>query len=152
MNELVGLLVNAPYSSSSPGGVHTGLERFVDCLARGNTDLGPALAFNGYRGVQNSRFLILPWCKVHGLASHVLGLAAKRVGEDWSAAFHVTPVMLETFVEMDRFKGICYKAANWQCLGTTTGRGKKGANNAKIGIKSVWVYPLTRHFRKILCQ
>lgn len=105
-----------------------------------------------HRVINNARFLILPWIKVPHLASKLLSMTAKRVQADWLKRYHYKPVLLETFVEVERFKGICYKAANWQCLGTTTGRGKKGANNAKIGIKSVWVYPLTRHFKKILCQ
>ncbi|RKZ94993.1 MAG: hypothetical protein DRQ43_06050 [Gammaproteobacteria bacterium] len=105
-----------------------------------------------HRVINNARFLILPWIKIPHLASKLLSIAAKRVQVDWLERYHYKPVLLETFVEVERFKGICYKAANWQCLGTTTGRGKKGANNARIGIKSVWIYPLTRHFRKILCQ
>lgn len=101
--------------------------------------------------VQNSRFLILPWCKVPGLASHILGLAAKRVGEDWAAAFHVRPVMLETFVEKDRFKGTCYRAANWVYLGETQGRGRMDRTHKKSEpVKSVWVYPLARSFREVL--
>lgn len=105
-----------------------------------------------HRVINNARFLILPWIKVPHLASKLLSMTAKRVQADWLERYHYKPVLLETFVEVERFKGICYKAANWQCLGTTTGRGKKGASNANIGIKSVWVYPLTRHFKKILCQ
>ena len=101
--------------------------------------------------INNARFLILPWIKVPHLASKLLSMAAKRVQVDWLERYHYKPVLLETFVEVERFKGICYKAANWQCLGTTTGRGKKGDNKANIGIKSVWVYPLTRNFKKILC-
>ena len=101
--------------------------------------------------INNARFLILPWIRVPHLASKLLSMAAKRVQADWLERYHYQPVLLETFVATEHFKGTCYKAANWQCLGTTTGRGKKGANNANIGIKSVWVYPLTRHFKKILC-
>ena len=102
--------------------------------------------------INNARFLILPWIRVPHLASKLLSMVAKRVQSDWLERYHYQPVLLETFVEVKRFKGTCYKAANWLCLGTTTGRGKKGSNKAHIGIKSVWIYPLTRRYKKILCQ
>jgi len=102
--------------------------------------------------INNARFLILPWIRVPHLASKLLSMVAKRIPSDWLERYHYQPVLLETFVEIKRFKGICYKAANWQCLGTTTGRGKKGSNQARLPIKSVWVYPLTKHFRKMLCE
>ena len=101
--------------------------------------------------INNARFLILPWVRVPNLASKLLSMAARRVQVDWLERYHYQPVLLETFVAVEQFKGTCYKAANWQCLGTTTGRGKKGDQNANIGIKSVWVYPLTRNFTKVLC-
>jgi hypothetical protein len=101
--------------------------------------------------INNARFLILPWVRVPHLASKLLSMAARRVQTDWLERYHYQPVLLETFVAVEQFKGTCYKAANWQCLGTTTGRGKKGSHKANIGIKSVWVYPLTRHFKKVLC-
>jgi len=101
--------------------------------------------------INNARFLILPWIRVPHLASKLLSMAAKRVQADWLERYHYQPVLLETFVATEHFKGTCYKAANWQYLGTTTGRGKKGDKKTNIGIKSVWVYPLTRHFKKILC-
>ena len=102
--------------------------------------------------INNARFLILPWIRVPHLASKLLSMVAKRVQTDWFERYHYQPVLLETFVEIKRFKGTCYKAANWECVGTTTGRGKKGNNKADIGIKSIWIYPLTRHYKKILCQ
>lgn len=101
--------------------------------------------------INNARFLILPWIQVPHLASKLLSMAAKRVQADWLERYHYQPVLLETFVEVKRFKGTCYKAANWQCLGTTTGRGKKGGNQASLPVKSVWIYPLNKHFKKILC-
>ena len=101
--------------------------------------------------VQNSRFLILPWCKIQGLASHVLGLASRRIGKDWTETFHVTPVMLETFVEMNRFNGTCYRAANWINVGETQGRGRMDRTHKKSEpVKSVWVYPLVRNYQKAL--
>ncbi len=101
--------------------------------------------------INNARFLILPWVRVPHLASKLLSMAARRVQTDWLARYHYQPVLLETFVAVEQFKGTCYKAANWQCLGNTTGRGKKGSQKANIGIKSVWVYPLTRNFKQVLC-
>jgi Druantia protein DruA len=101
--------------------------------------------------INNARFLILPWIKVPHLASKILSMAARRVQADWLERYHYQPVLLETFVEVERFKGTCYKAANWQCLGTTTGRGKKGGHQASLPVKSVWIYPLNKHFKKILC-
>ena len=102
--------------------------------------------------VNNARFLILPWIRVPHLASKLLSMAAKRIPSDWFERYHYQPVLLETFVATKHFKGTCYKAANWHYLGTTTGRGKKGDQKTNIGIKSVWVYPLNRHFKKILCE
>jgi hypothetical protein len=97
--------------------------------------------------VNNARFLIPPWVTSRHMASRLLGMAARRLPKDWAARYGYRPVLLETFVERDRFKGTCYNAANWRCLGETTGRGKLGDNNAIGAIKTVWVYPLTDDFR-----
>ena len=72
--------------------------------------------------VNNARFLILPWVTSRNLASKALGMAARRLPGDWEAAYSYRPVLLETFVQKDRFAGTCYKAANWTCLGDTKGR------------------------------
>jgi hypothetical protein len=103
--------------------------------------------------VQNSRFLILPWCKVRGLASHVLSLAARQIGQSWEKAFKVSPVLLETFVDLSRYKGTCYRAANWVHLGETQGRGRMDREN-EYGepVKSLWVYPLAKDFKQVLCS
>ncbi len=101
--------------------------------------------------INNARFLILPWIQIPHLASKLLSMAAKRVQGDWLERYHYQPVLLETFVEVKRFKGTCYKAANWECLCTTTGRGKKGGNQPSLPVKSVWIYPLNKHFKKLLC-
>jgi hypothetical protein len=103
--------------------------------------------------VNNARFLILPWIRCRNLASRVLALTARRLADDWDKAYAYRPVLLETFVEKPRFTGTCYKAANWQYLGDTKGRGKLDAahRNAEP-IKSVWVYPLVRNFRGHLCK
>jgi len=106
---------------------------------------------NRQRIVQNSRFLILPNVRVKGLASHVLAKAARQVVADWEAAYAVRPVLLETFVDVSRFAGTCYRAANWQCLGETTGRGRMDRHHrVEEQVKSVWVYPLSRGWRKQL--
>lgn len=102
--------------------------------------------------VNNARFLILPWVRVPHLASKILALAAKGLARDWENKYKYRPVLLETFVETDRFSGICYKAANWQLHGYTKGRGKLDSfhRNDKP-IKSVWTYPLHKKALSILC-
>jgi hypothetical protein len=103
--------------------------------------------------VNNARFLILPWIRCHNLASRVLALIARRLADDWHTTYAYRPVLLETFVEKPRFTGTCYKAANWQYLGDTKGRGKLDSSHRKAEpIKSVWVYPLVSDFRRQLCS
>lgn len=102
--------------------------------------------------VSNSRFLILPWIHSKGLASRVLSLAARRLPADWQARYNYRPVLLETFVERDRFKGTCYKAAGWTCVGETKGRGKLDiANEYKLPVKTIWIKPLEGDFSAHLC-
>ena len=102
--------------------------------------------------VNNSRFLILPWIFSKNLASKVLSLTAKRISDDWEELYKYRPVLLETFVEDKRFSGTCYKAANWQYIGMTKGRGKKDKfNRPTLPLKKIFVYPIKKDFRKILC-
>lgn len=103
--------------------------------------------------VNNARFLILPWVNSRNLASRILALAAKRLAKDWHARYQYTPVLLETFVEQQRFTGACYRAANWIHVGQTQGRGKldRQHENARP-IKDIYLYPLHKHFRKTLCD
>jgi len=99
----------------------------------------------------NTRFLILPWVQVPHLASHILGRMAARISEDWQALYGHPIYFLETFVDPERFRGTCYRAANWVLLGKTTGRGKQ--SNSYVpnrSIKEVLGYPLTRRFRQFL--
>lgn len=99
----------------------------------------------------NTRFLILPWVRVEHLASHILGRMAARVSEDWQRMYGHPIYFLETFVDPDRFRGTCYRAANWILLGKTTGRGKQ--SNSYVpnrSIKDVLGYPLTKRFRELL--
>ena len=97
------------------------------------------------------RFLILPWVQVPHLASHLLSRVAKRIRGDWVEKYGHPVHLLETFVERDRFRGTCYQAANWLCVGETTGRTRNDRVNAvHAPRKAIYVYPLTRHFRKDL--
>jgi len=101
--------------------------------------------------VNNARFLILPWVQSKNLASMILSKATQRLSDDWQAQYEYRPVLLETFVEKPRFKGTCYKAANWRYLGQTKGRGKLGpAGKQSVPIKDLWVYPLDAAFRVCL--
>jgi hypothetical protein len=101
--------------------------------------------------VNNARFLLLPWVASKHLASKLLGLAARRLPHDWSARYGYRPVLLETFVEKPRFAGTCYRAANWQHVGDTQGRGKLDTDHERaLAVKSIWVLPLSEQFRQIL--
>ena len=103
--------------------------------------------------VNNARFLIPPWIRCQNLASRVLAIVSRRLADDWQARYAYRPVLLETFVEKPRFTGTCYKAANWQYLGDTQGRGKLDTlhRNAQP-VKSIWIYPLARNFQQHLCH
>ena len=99
----------------------------------------------------NTRFLILPWVRVEHLASHILGRMAARISVDWQRLYRHPIYFLETFVDPERFRGTCYRAANWELLGRTTGRGKQ--SNSYVpnrSIKEVLGYPLTKRFRELL--
>jgi hypothetical protein len=99
----------------------------------------------------NTRFLILPWVRVEHLASHILGRMAARISDDWQGLYEHPIHFLETFVDPTRFRGTCYRAANWVLLGKTTGRGKQ--SNSYVPnrpIKEVLGYPLTKRFRELL--
>ncbi|MCP4217520.1 MAG: DUF4338 domain-containing protein [bacterium] len=104
--------------------------------------------------VNNSRFLIFPWVGVKNLASSVLAMAVRRVPEDWQHCYGYRPVLMETLVDRERFKGTCYKAANWTHMGKTTGRGRMDRRNRQQGkaIKEIYVYPLTSRFRQELTK
>jgi hypothetical protein len=101
--------------------------------------------------INNARFLILPWIHSKNLASKLLGEIARRIGDDWYNRYGYRPVLLETFVEKERFTGTCYRAANWTYLGDTQGRGKLDRSKAyALPIKSIWTFPLSPKFRQIL--
>lgn len=99
----------------------------------------------------NTRFPILPWVQVPHLASHLLGRMAKQLSEDWERFYQHPIYFLETFVDPERFRGTCYRAANWIVLGRTTGRGKDDqTNRVNRSIKEVLGYPLIPRFRELL--
>jgi len=101
----------------------------------------------------NTRFLILPWVQVEHLASHILGRMAKRLSEDWERIYGHPIYFLETFIDPERFRGTCYRAANWVVLGRTTGRGKNcPTKRPNRSIKDVLGYPLVPHFRELLAE
>jgi hypothetical protein len=101
----------------------------------------------------NTRFLILPWVQVPHLASHLLGRMAKIVPQDWQRIYAHPIYWLETFVDPSRFRGTCYRAANWQVLGTTAGRGHRALTFEHTRpVKQMLGLPLHRRFREILSQ
>jgi hypothetical protein len=101
----------------------------------------------------NTRFLILSWVSVKCLASKILALNARKISDDWLQTYNYPLFLLETFVEKNRFKGTCYKAANWILTGQTKGTAKKGHIHLNHGnIKDVYLYPLRKDFRKKLIE
>lgn len=137
--------------------------RPVACLAWSSAPrhLGSRDRFIGWSGearrrnirfiAYNTRFLILPWVEVPHLASHILSRIARRLSQDWERLYQHPIYFLETFVDPERFRGTCYRAANWVVLGRTTGRGKDDhTNRPNRSIKEVLGYPLTSRFRQLL--
>ena len=101
--------------------------------------------------VNQSRFLIFPWIHAQNLASCALGMAARRIQQDWLEEFCFAPVLLETFVDLSMHKGVIYRAANWSYLGDTQGRGRNDRNRAyELTRKAIFAYPLQRDFREVL--
>jgi hypothetical protein len=99
----------------------------------------------------NMRFLILPWVRVANLASHILGLIARRLCADWINQYGHRLYLLETFVDKDRFTGGCYKAANWIYVGQTKGRSRNDRQaKLQVPIKDVYLYPLVKHYQQKL--
>jgi hypothetical protein len=138
-------------------------ERLLACLAWSSAPrhLGPRDRFIGWSQEQrqrnlrfvayNPRFLILPWVAVPHLASHILGRMARMLSGEWQRMYGHEVVFLETFVDPTKYKGTCYRAANWTVLGVTTGRGKNDlTHKANRSIKQVLGYALSRDFRERL--
>lgn len=140
-------------------------ERPVACLGWSSAPrhLGPRDRFIGWskeqriRGLHriayNTRFMIVPWAQVPHLASHLLGRVARRICADWQELYHHPVELLETFIEPERFRGTCYRAANWFCLGLTTGRGhQSNSHRPNRPLKELWVHPLRPDFRARLLR
>lgn len=101
--------------------------------------------------VGNARFLVLPHLTVPNLASHLLARVTRRLAADWQTIYGYRPVLLETFVETGRFTGTSYKAANWNHIGQTAGRGKLDRHHHHaLAVKDVYLYPLHRNYQRIL--
>jgi hypothetical protein len=101
----------------------------------------------------NTRFLILPWVRVPHLASHLLAIILKRISADWHYKYGHPLHLIETFVERDRFRGTCYRAANWQLVGQTKGRSRQDRYaSMSVPVKDIYLYPLTPRFRELLCH
>jgi Domain of unknown function (DUF4338) len=99
----------------------------------------------------NTRFLIVPWVQVPHLASHILGRVAQVLSRDWEHLYNHPIYFLETFVDPERFRGTCYRAANWVLMGETTGRGKDDqTHRPNRSIKQMLGYPVTARFRQLL--
>jgi len=139
--------------------------RPIACLAWSSAarHLGPRDRFIGWRGEArrrnirfigyNSRYLILPWVRVPHLASHILGRMAALVPRDWERIYGHPVYYLETFIDPTRWRGTCYRAANWIVLGLTTGRGKaSNGHRPNRSLKQVLAYPLTKDFRRRLME
>jgi len=98
--------------------------------------------------VNNARFLIPPWITSRNLASKILGMAARRLPGDWEQRYAYRPLLLETFVHAARYRGTCYRAANWVDVGLTRGRGKLDRKKRRaIPVKRIFLYPLDPSFR-----
>ena len=107
---------------------------------------------NLQRIVNNGRFLILPWVRVKGLASKILALGARHMPRDWESHYGHRPLLLETLVDRSRYRGTCYRAANWIHLGLTQGRGRMDRGHSVRGeAKEIFVFPLRRNWRQPLC-
>jgi hypothetical protein len=141
------------------------LGRPIACLAWSSAPrhLGPRDRFIGWSAearrknirflAYNTRFLILSWVEVPHLASHILGRMARLLPQDWERVYGHPVYFLETFVDPQRFRGTCYRGANWIFLGFTTGRGKDDqTNRSNRPIKEVLAYPLQKGFRELLTQ
>jgi len=141
------------------------LNRPIACLAWSSAPrhLGPRDRFIGWSAAArrqniagvayNTRFLILPFIKVPHLASHILSSMAQVLARDWERVYGHPIYFLETFIDPQRFRGTCYRAANWICLGLTTGRGKDDqTHHPNRPLKEVLGYPLSKHFRQRLSQ
>jgi hypothetical protein len=139
-------------------------ERPIACLSFGPAafKVAPRDQFIGWNPAQrierlpwvvnNDRFLIAPWVSVRALSSWLLSRCLRRLRQDWQEVYCHDLALAETFVQQDCFEGTSYAAANWLCLGQTQGRGRNDRlNEAALPIKTIWIHPLRKDFRKMLC-
>lgn len=99
----------------------------------------------------NSRFLILPWVTVPNLASYILSKVSYQLRNDWKIRYRQSLALMETFIESNRFKGSCYRAANWLCVGQTKGRTRNDKHHTiHTSIKDVYLFPLIRRYKQVL--
>lgn len=139
-------------------------ERPIACLAWGSSPwyIGARDRFIGWSKEErennlhlianNLRFLILPWIDVPCLASYLLALNRRCLSREWQRLYHHPIHLIETFVDTEKYRGTCYKADNWICVGKTTGIGKLSkSRRPSLSKKDVYIHPLTRRFRKELC-
>ncbi|MFU8836592.1 MAG: Druantia anti-phage system protein DruA [Roseovarius sp.] len=104
------------------------------------------------RLANNTRFLVLPWVRVPHLASHLLGCVARRLDADWRGKYGHGIELLETFVDRERFRGTCYRAAGWLHVGATTGRSRNDREQTlSVPVKDIYLRPLREHCRRRLC-
>ena len=102
--------------------------------------------------VNNSRFLILPHVRVAHLASHILGTVLRRLRSDWQRKYVIAPCLAETFVERERFAGVCYRVANWLPVGQTCGRSRRDRDHTlQVPVKDIYLYALRQDFKERLC-
>jgi hypothetical protein len=140
-------------------------DRPIACLGWSSAPrhLGPRDRFIGWSAearrknirflAYNTRFLILPFVQVRHLASHILASMARLLAPEWERVYGHPVYYLETFIDPGRFRGTCYRAANWQYLGLTTGLGKDSRDGKpNRSLKEVFGYPLTSDFRRRLCE
>jgi hypothetical protein len=143
--------------------VHDGRGRAVAVMVWGAAawKCAPRDAFVGWSPAQRrarlslvanqQRFLVLPWGRVPHLASHVLAHGTRRLARDWHERYGHPVVLAESFVEVDRFAGTVYRAANWTRVGATQGRSRQDrAHTLQVPVKAVWLRPLHARFRAAL--
>ena len=110
-------------------------------------------ARNLHAVANNSRFLVLPWVAVPYLASHLLSRIARRIRADWLAKYAHPLYCLETFVDRSRYRGVCYRAANWHRVGQSAGRGRNDRHHRlSVPTQDLYLYPLARDCRRRLCD
>jgi hypothetical protein len=104
-----------------------------------------------HRVLGMSRFLLRTSVDCHNLASHVLGLVLRRVSADFEAQYNFRPWVVESFVDTEHFLGTCYKAANWQAIGKTQGRGRQDRySKREKSIKTIYVYEVEPNWRDLM--